>query len=147
MQVGPGTVAADGVADPGHMNFYLVSQSSGLGTAVPCHYHVLYLHPRLSVGIDDIERITYDLCHLYSRADKVVGYASPAYMADHLCERGKLYLEYQFGIDSSNSSSGYGNYEDAEKTRRMIQERVDWLNQSWADGAAKSILQGRNFFC
>jgi len=147
MQVRPGTVAADGVADPGHLNFYMVSQNSGMGTAVPCHYHVLHLDPRLSIGIDDIERITYDLCHLYSRADKAVGYASPAYLADHLCERGKLYLESQFGIDTSNSSSGCGDHEDEEKTKRMIQERVDWLNKSWADGAAKSILQGRNFFC
>ena len=31
------------------------------------------------------EQITYQLCHMYSRADKSVGYATPAYMADHAC--------------------------------------------------------------
>jgi hypothetical protein len=31
------------------------------------------------------EQITYQLCHMYSRANKSVGYATPAYMADHAC--------------------------------------------------------------
>ena len=28
--------------------------------------------------------VTYQLCHMYVRADKMVRYASPAYLADHL---------------------------------------------------------------
>eukprot|EP00928_Gymnodinium_smaydae_P030315 TRINITY_DN22586_c0_g1_i1.p1 TRINITY_DN22586_c0_g1~~TRINITY_DN22586_c0_g1_i1.p1 ORF type:complete len:378 (-),score=49.16 TRINITY_DN22586_c0_g1_i1:252-1385(-) len=148
VQVEPGTVAGEGIAEPGHLNFFMVSQKSGLGTAVPCHYHVLHLDPRLSakVGIDDLERITYDLCHLYSRADKAVGYVSPAYMADHLCERGKEYLESEFGADESECSAMM-HLEDEEALKRRILKRVEWLNSKWATGAAKSMLQGRNFFC
>ena len=87
------TVAAEGIATPGHLNFFLVAHQRLKGTSVPCHYHVLHLDERLVLGVDDIERLTYDLCHLYSRADKTVSYAPPAYFADHLCENGKLYLE------------------------------------------------------
>ncbi|CAE7237487.1 ago2 [Symbiodinium pilosum] len=94
-QVPPGTVASEGIAQPSHMNFFLVSQQGIQGTSVPCHYHVLHMDQRLAkrVCVDDIETITFQLCHMYSRADKSVGYATPAYMADHACERGKHYLE------------------------------------------------------
>ena len=34
--------------------------------------------------------VTYQLCHMYVRADKMASYASPAYLADHCGERGKL---------------------------------------------------------
>ncbi|CAE8706965.1 unnamed protein product, partial [Polarella glacialis] len=108
-QVPPGTVASQGIAQPGHINFLMVSQKGIQGTSVPCHYHVLHLDTRLTqagIGVNDVERITYDLCHIYSRADTTVGYASPAYLADHLCERGKLYLETHFGdVDDFASSS------------------------------------------
>ena len=40
--------------------------------------------------------ITFQLCHMYSRADKSVGYATPAYMADHACERGRTYLQAHY---------------------------------------------------
>ena len=86
-------MAAEGIATPGHLNFFLVAHQGLKGTSVPCHYHVLHLDERLRLGVDDIERLTYDLCHVYSRADKTVSYAPPAYFADHLCENGKLYLE------------------------------------------------------
>ena len=29
-----------------------------------------------------MDRITYDLCHLYTRADNTVSYATPAYFAE-----------------------------------------------------------------
>merc|ERR1719379_97134 len=62
-QVEPGTVAGEGVALPGHLNFFLVAHQGIKGTSVPCHYHVLHLDPALRLGADDIERVTYDLCH------------------------------------------------------------------------------------
>lgn len=170
-EVPPGTVASDGIAQPSHMNFFLVSQQgwemlvrclgtfpcksramAGIqGTSVPCHYHVLHMDKRLvarKVTVDDFdaklqpicprkkkqattpifrlgwrcpanevprrlvlesavcaslftfplgrsrsrakETITYQLCHMYSRADKSVGYATPAYMADHACNLARV---------------------------------------------------------
>jgi len=149
-QVPPGTVAGDGIATPGHMNFYLVAHEGIMGTSVPCHYHVLHLDVP-DIGINDLERITYDLCHLYPRADKTVSYASPTYLADHLCERGKLYLETNFS-DSNDvvSVAASGNSaEQEEKTREMIRTRVDWLNGSLADLREKGLdlAQGTNYFC
>jgi len=151
-QVPPGTVAGEGIAQPGRLNFFLVAHIGIQGTSVPCHYHVLHLDERLAsagFGVDDLERITYDLCHLYSRADKTVSYAAPAYLADHLCERGKLYLETQFseeGEVSSLAPSGSLSSEEEAKLREAIAERVGWLNALQKQRQALSC-HGRNYFC
>lgn len=55
-----------------------------------------------------------ELCHLYSRADKTVSYPAPAYYADHLCERTKLYLETLYKSDIGDS--------DSTSTERIVQE-------------------------
>lgn len=153
-----GTVAGRGLAQPGHMNFFLFSQQGIQGTSVPCHYHVLHLDSRLArsgIGVDALERITYDLCALCSRAHKTVGYASPAYLAHHLCERGKLYLETQFGPAAgalgpsrlaAPCASAQGSTPE-ERERLVHEERqraVEWLNQRTKN--LGGLLQGRNFF-
>jgi len=132
-QVPPGTVASDAIAQPSHMNFFLVSQQGIEGTSVPCHYHVLHLDKRLikrGIGVDDLENITFQLCHMYSRADKSVGYATPAYMADHACERGRCYLEAVYGASDIQSTMGSSSSEERkeEDMRKQIEERTTWLN-------------------
>mmetsp|Transcript_145336 Transcript_145336/g.264473 ORF Transcript_145336/g.264473 Transcript_145336/m.264473 type:complete len:1073 (-) Transcript_145336:107-3325(-) len=150
-QVPPGTVAGDGIATPGHLNFYLVAHEGIQGTSVPCHYHVLHLDERLRIGIDDLERITYDLCHLYPRADKTVSYVTPTYLADHLCERGKLYLETHFhdSGDAASVAASSTSSDQEERIRQMIQTRVDWLNDKQAELSDNGwdLAQGRNYFC
>lgn len=146
----PGTVAGEGIAQPGHLNFFLVSAHGIKGTSVPCHYHVLHADARLNVEAKDLEQVTFQLCHLYSRADKVVGYAAPAYYADHLCERGKLYLEAQYPncIDIPSSAPAS---EDSEEPllRKEVEDRCQWFNKMQADlcSSKGGNLQGRNFFC
>lgn len=150
-QVPPGTVASDAIAQPSHMNFFLVSQEGIQGTSVPCHYHVLHMDKRLiqrGIAVDDIEQITYQLCHMYSRADKSVGYATPAYMADHACERGRHYLEAHFGASDIQSTMGSSSSEERkeEDMRKQIEERTRWLNNV----ARKSLslkLNGLQLYC
>eukprot|EP00439_Symbiodinium_sp_Y106_P074076 s4162_g14.t1 len=150
-QVPPGTVASEGIAQPSHLNFFLVSQLGIQGTSVPCHYHILHMDKRLvqkGITVDDFETITFQLCHMYSRADKSVGYATPAYMADHVCERGKHYLEANFGSSDVMSTHGSSMSEEKqdENLRKQIEERTRWLN----DRAAQSFrlkLNGLQLYC
>ncbi|CAJ1395551.1 unnamed protein product [Effrenium voratum] len=152
-QVPPGTVASDGIAQPSHMNFFLVSQQGIQGTSVPCHYHVLHMDKRLvarKVTVDDFETITYQLCHMYSRADKSVGYATPAYMADHACERGKHYLEAHFGPSSDlQSTLGSSSSEERamEALKEQIEERTAWLNNLVTRASARARLNGLQLYC
>eukprot|EP00930_Biecheleria_cincta_P070373 TRINITY_DN58008_c0_g1_i1.p1 TRINITY_DN58008_c0_g1~~TRINITY_DN58008_c0_g1_i1.p1 ORF type:complete len:1106 (-),score=191.65 TRINITY_DN58008_c0_g1_i1:417-3734(-) len=140
-----GTVAGRGIAQPGHLNFFLVSAKGIKGTSIPCHYHVLHADERLKLSADDLEQVTYQLCHLYSRADKTVGYAAPAYYADHLCERGKLYLEAQFpdGLELASTQPSSED-SDEQRLREQVEERVSWFN---AQASSTLRFQGRNFFC
>mmetsp|Transcript_64332 Transcript_64332/g.102411 ORF Transcript_64332/g.102411 Transcript_64332/m.102411 type:complete len:110 (-) Transcript_64332:92-421(-) len=100
------------------------------------------------IAVDDIEQITYQLCHMYSRADKSVGYATPAYMADHACERGRHYLEAHFGASDIQSTMGSSSSEERkeEDMQKQIEERTRWLNNV----ARKSLslkLNGLQLYC
>eukprot|EP00967_Tisochrysis_lutea_P090072 scaffold128619_cov28-Tisochrysis_lutea.AAC.1 len=62
----------DKVNDPTstqYMNFYMVPHYGLKGTPKPAHYHVLLNEAHLS--IDDLQALTFQLCHAYQRATKV----------------------------------------------------------------------------
>ncbi|KAH8341627.1 hypothetical protein KR059_012367 [Drosophila kikkawai] len=59
----PGTVVDDVVTLPERYDFYLVSQKVNQGSVSPTSYNVLYSNIRFSP--DQIQRITYKMCHLY----------------------------------------------------------------------------------
>ncbi|KAF2648959.1 hypothetical protein K491DRAFT_735867 [Lophiostoma macrostomum CBS 122681] len=48
---------------------------------------------------------THDLCHSYVRATLAVSYASPAYYADRLCDRGRQYLREFFASSKKQRDS------------------------------------------
>ena len=61
--------------------------------SIPCQYHVLDKDHRLSdFRTGDPQVVTHQLCYMYAQEDKTVSYASPAYLANHCDDRGKLYF-------------------------------------------------------
>ena len=48
-------------------------------TTKPTHYHVLWNDCKLDV--DQIQNLTYYLCHIYSRCERSVTYLAPTYYA------------------------------------------------------------------
>jgi hypothetical protein len=85
----PGLLVDSVVTNPEPYNFFLQSHIALQGTARPAHYHVLVDEMKLGT---DIPELTLVLCTTFDRATKVVSYAAPAYIADRLCERGRVYL-------------------------------------------------------
>ena len=49
------------------------------GTTKPTHYHVLWNDCNLNA--DQIQELTYYLCHIYSRCERSVSYPAPTYYA------------------------------------------------------------------
>ena len=47
------------------------------GTSRPCHYHILCDDNRFSA--DDLQTLTYQLCHCYARCNRSVSYPTPTY--------------------------------------------------------------------
>ena len=60
-----GTVVDQGINHPTEGDFYLLSHEGIQGTSRPCHYQVLW--DDSSFTADELEVLSYYLCHLYSR--------------------------------------------------------------------------------
>ncbi|XP_043269247.1 protein argonaute-2-like [Venturia canescens] len=74
-----GTVVDTDITHPSHIDFYLVSHASIQGTARPTKYRCLWDDRGMSE--DEIEQLTYYLCHMFSRCTRSVSYPAPTYYA------------------------------------------------------------------
>ncbi|CAK1600809.1 unnamed protein product [Parnassius mnemosyne] len=85
--VEPGTVVDKHIVHPKELDFYLVSHHAIKGTARPTRYHAVCNDG--SIPLDEVEQLTYYLCHLYSRCTRAVSYPTPTYYAHLACLRAK----------------------------------------------------------
>lgn len=103
----PGTVVDRGVTEAANWDFFMQSHNALQGTARPCHYFVVLdevfrsqfgvmkgqkLTGQLTSAAEALEELTFSMCHLFSRATKIVSLCPPVYYADRACERGRCYL-------------------------------------------------------
>jgi len=89
--VPPGTIVDTVITHPKEMDFYLVSHASLQGTSRPTKYHKLW--DDNDIDEDNLEELTYYLCHLFSRCTRSVSYPAPTYYAHLAAFRGRVYLE------------------------------------------------------
>ncbi|RYP84879.1 hypothetical protein DL769_001073 [Monosporascus sp. CRB-8-3] len=88
-----------------------VNFSPSTGTARPAHYTVLLDEIFRSVARADaanaLERVTHEMCYMFGRATKAVSICPPAYYADILCTRQRVYMADLFErSDDQSISSG-----------------------------------------
>jgi hypothetical protein len=97
--VTPGLLVDRAITDPDRYNFYLQSHQAIKGTARSAHYHVLV--DEIGFGknkmVGKLPDLTHQLCYAFGRATRGVSYVAPAYIADRLCERGRVYLRGWLG--------------------------------------------------
>ena len=86
-----GTIVDTQITHPNETHFYLVSHQSIQGVAKPTKYCVL--SDDLNMSIDDLQTLTYNLCHLFTRCNRSVSYPAPTYYAHLAAYRGRVYLE------------------------------------------------------
>lgn len=102
----PGLVVDAGITSPYYMDFYLQSNIVPDGaTARPTHYFVI--ENKMNIPARELQQFTYELCFTYARANNAVSYAPPAYYADRLCERGRLYLRPFHDKRAEYEEAGY----------------------------------------
>ncbi|XP_054263153.1 protein argonaute-2-like [Macrosteles quadrilineatus] len=87
----PGTVVDTEITHPTQADFYLVSHASLQGTSRPTKYHKLW--DDNMINEDDLEELTFFLCHMFSRCTRSVSYPAPTYLAHLAAARGKVFLE------------------------------------------------------
>ncbi|KAJ4980483.1 hypothetical protein NE237_031320 [Protea cynaroides] len=100
----PGTVVDTTIVQRWEFDFYLCSHYGLLGTSKPTHYYCLWDDHKFSS--DQLQQIINNLCYTYARCTKPVSLVPPAYYADNLAYRVRLYYEaWEVGCASSSSSS------------------------------------------
>ncbi|KAH9006795.1 Piwi domain-containing protein [Lactarius hatsudake] len=114
-----GTVVDSDIVNPVGYDFYLQSHGGLLGTSRPAHYNVLIDENRFTA--DDLQSITYALCHVYARATRSVSVPAPVYYATIVCARSKHHFDPQLGLDLTISETATNTTEAATTSERFRQ--------------------------
>lgn len=85
-----GTTVDVGITHPTEFDFYLCSHAGIQGTSRPSHYHVLWDDNLF--GADELQSLTYQLCHTYVRCTRSVSIPAPAYYAHLVAFRARYHL-------------------------------------------------------
>lgn len=86
-----GTVVDQTICHPNEVQFFLVSHKSIQGTSKPTRYNVIIDDAK--INIDDIQAMTYNLCHLFPRCNRSVSCPAPVSLAHLVALRGRAYIE------------------------------------------------------
>lgn len=78
----PGTIIDDVVTNPLRYDFFIVSQNVRQGTVTPCAYHVVA--DTTGWPPDQMQRLTYKLCHMYYNWSGAVRVPAPCQYAHKL---------------------------------------------------------------
>ncbi|XP_012943067.1 protein argonaute-2 isoform X3 [Aplysia californica] len=108
-----GTTVDQGITHPTEFDFYLCSHAGIQGTSRPSHYHVLWDDNRFNA--DELQILTYQLCHTYVRCTRSVSIPAPAYYAHLVAFRARYHLvekEHDSSIRSGEGSRHSDNSED-----------------------------------
>ncbi|XP_037052468.1 protein argonaute-2 isoform X4 [Bradysia coprophila] len=104
-----GTTVDVGITHPTEFDFYLCSHQGIQGTSRPSHYHVLWDDNQFDS--DELQCLTYQLCHTYVRCTRSVSIPAPAYYAHLVAFRARYHL-VEKEHDSGEGSHQSGCSED-----------------------------------
>uniref|UniRef100_A0A7S2BQS4 Uncharacterized protein n=1 Tax=Haptolina brevifila TaxID=156173 RepID=A0A7S2BQS4_9EUKA len=81
-QVTAGTVINEDIVGADGKDWYMVAQHGLKGTARPSHFHIIHDDvPETVANPKLLQKLTFDFCHLYARATKIVSRPAPVYYA------------------------------------------------------------------
>jgi len=113
-QVMAGTVVNSDIVGADGSDWYMVAQHGLKGTACPSHYHII--HDDSEFDPTALQRLTFELCHLYARATKIVSRPAPVYYAHRAAFLAQYYVDdyseellMEVGSTCSNGSTGSSN--------------------------------------
>jgi eukaryotic translation initiation factor 2C len=118
----PGTMVERDITSPYFIDFFLQSHSGLEGTTKPAHYFVL--QNDMNWTARELQDFTHEICYTYARATLGVSYASPAYYADRLCERGRAYIRDFLIGDENLRSELQTEKSDWEAQRRSLRNSM-----------------------
>nr|AIY24302.1 Argonaute 1 [Laodelphax striatellus] len=104
-----GTTVDVGITHPTEFDFYLCSHQGIQGTSRPSHYHVLWDDNHFDS--DELQCLTYQLCHTYVRCTRSVSIPAPAYYAHLVAFRARYHLVEKEHDSHGDCFSGEGSHQ------------------------------------
>lgn len=117
----PGTTVDTDITHPTDHDFYLCSHAAIQGTSHPCHYYVLWDDNQLSA--DDVQTLSYQLCHVFFRCNRSVSYPAPAYYAHHVAFHARALLQ-DWEDKTSDSASTASSVSDDHPSQEEMAKAV-----------------------
>ncbi|CAF2767340.1 unnamed protein product [Rotaria sp. Silwood2] len=124
-----GTVIDVDITHPSQFDFYLCSQAAIMGTSRPALYHVL--HDENDFSSNDIQQLTYWLCHTDARCSKSVSIPAPVHYA-HLAAYASAAYDFDQNDDEVQEIEDDENTSE-EMTLEDIKTKVMVLNSKIQD--------------
>ncbi|XP_075737900.1 protein argonaute-4-like isoform X2 [Rhipicephalus microplus] len=116
--VPPGTTVDSVVTHPLDFDFFLCSHFGIQGTSKPSHYYIVWDDSDFSA--DDLQKLSFYLCHTYARCSRSVSIPAPVYYAHLAASRAKNHVIGKVDVSSSSSDSS-GASADSITTSQYVQ--------------------------
>ncbi|XP_016398400.1 protein argonaute-2-like [Sinocyclocheilus rhinocerous] len=121
-----GTTVDTKITHPSEFDFYLCSHAGIQGTSRPSHYHVLWDDNHFTS--DELQVLTYQLCHTYVRCTRSVSIPAPAYYAHLVAFRARYHLvDKEHDSAEGSHTSGQSNGRDHQALAKAVQIHQDTL--------------------
>ncbi|KAL1798145.1 hypothetical protein ACET3X_002182 [Alternaria dauci] len=133
-----GLVVDSVVTAPKPTNFFLQSHCAIKGTARSAHYYVLQNNTNISE--EDLQKLTMMLCYTFGRSTTGVSYATPAYVADRLCDRGRSYIRLWADDELAEPVFSYKKPKGADGNERkltdseILEQKKEMVNEFLRSG-------------
>ncbi|XP_077489284.1 protein argonaute-2-like [Amblyomma americanum] len=124
--VPPGTTVDSVVTHPLDFDFFLCSHFGIQGTSRPAHYYIVWDDSNFSA--DDLQKLSFYLCHTYSRCARSVSIPAPVYYAHLAAFRAKHHIASKLETSGAVSQSSEGGG-DAVLTTAQYVEAVKVLQE------------------
>jgi len=121
--VPPGTVVDSNITHPSQFDYFLCSHFGIQGTSRPAHYHVLMDENKFSQ--EEMQAITFNMCHLYFRCNRSVSIPAPTYYAHLACARARNHLHNIIGDSMSDIMSDAGSGTSNSSSEEEIKKAVE----------------------
>ncbi|KAL1475579.1 hypothetical protein MTO96_003553 [Rhipicephalus appendiculatus] len=120
--VPPGTTVDTVVTHPLDFDFFLCSHFGIQGTSRPAHYYVVWDDSNFTA--DEIQKLSYYLCHTYARCARSVSIPAPVYYAHLAAFRAKDHIMSKVNVSSSGSDSSGGSGDNVATSQYVEAVRV-----------------------
>ena len=139
-----GTVVDSVMTGPRVWNFFLASHEGIQGTSKPAHYSVLCDENGFSN--DQLQSLTYYLCHLYGKCPRAVSLPSPVYYAHHVAFRAAELGADRFHASPMGLSELRSHSSGDSGTRQLEEDEKKILDIYNNASAIKETYAGRMYF-